>query len=80
MISRYISSLQRLVVQQTEELTTGAFVAPAGMPRLEHVLLRKGYVGKECDEGIEVRSFFCTWRGVFYREEDTLKSEWRYEA
>ena len=80
MLSGNITSFQCLVVQRTKELTTSALVAPTGMPCLEHVLLCKGYVGKECDEGIEVRGFLCTWRRILHCDEDTLKSEWRYEA
>ena len=79
-LSRNITSLQCLVVQRTEELTAGALIAPSGMPRLEHVLLRKGYVGEECDKGIEVRNFLGTRRRVFDCCENTLKCEWRYEA
>lgn len=68
------------MVQQTEELTTSALITSSGMPRLEHVLLREGQVGEECDEGIKVCSFLGTWRRIFDRSEDTLKSERRYKA
>ena len=80
MLSRDITTLQCLVVQRTEELTTSALVAPSGVPCLKHVLLCEGQVGEERDEGIKVCGFLGTCRRVFDRGENTLECEWRYEA
>ena len=80
MLSGNIASLQCLVMQQTEELTTSTLIASSGVPCLEHILLREGQIGEKCDEGIKVRGFPGTWRRIFDRSENTLKSEWRYEA